>query len=203
VQPEDIIHIVDDDPAIRRSIGQLLSSAGIRSQAYAAAVDFLAAAPGLSGGCVLLDFRMPGIDGLEVQRRLKHMGVALPVIVMTGHGDVAIAVRAMKEGAADFIEKPFRDDVLISAITTAVRDVEHGVRRGEVRDAVQRLAMLSPRERQVLDALAIGLTNKEIGRRHGISPRTVEVHRGRMLKRLGVTALAGAIRLAVLAAISD
>jgi two-component system response regulator FixJ len=160
---------------------------------------FLAAAPGLSSGCVLLDVRMPGMDGLTLQAKLAKLDNHLPVVVMTGQGDVQTAVRAMKAGAVDFIEKPYEDKVLVKAIELAMSLPRQSDRNHEAAEAVQRVAALSPRERQVLDALVAGRPNKVIAYDLGISARTVEVHRARMMERLGVRQLAEAIRLAVMA----
>jgi two-component system response regulator FixJ len=160
---------------------------------------FLASAPGLSSGCVLLDVRMPGMDGLTLQARLAKLDNHLPVVVMTGQGDVQTAVRAMKAGAVDFIEKPYDDEVLVKAIELALSLPRQSDRNREAAEAAQRVAALSPRERQVLDALVAGRPNKVIAYDLGISARTVEVHRARMMERLGVRQLAEAIRLAVMA----
>jgi two-component system response regulator FixJ len=160
---------------------------------------FLEAVPRLSEGCVLLDVRMPKLDGLAVQAQLAKLECSLPVIVITGQGDVQTAVRAMKAGAVDFIEKPFDDQVLIDAIEAALSRSGRLQPGREAIEAVERLAALSPREREVLDALMAGHPNKVIAYDLGISVRTVEVHRARMMHRLGVRQLAEAIRLAVIA----
>jgi two-component system response regulator FixJ len=196
---EATIHIVDDDAPVRRSLERLLDSAGLASISYATPKAFLDAAQSLPEGCILLDVRMPDLDGLEVQARLGELGCAMPVIVLTGQGDVQTAVRAMKAGAVDFIEKPFNDEVLLAAIRSALTRSGYSDSDREAIEAVQRLAMLSPREREVLDALMAGRQNKVIAFDLSISVRTVEVHRARMMHRLGVRQLAEAIRLAVLA----
>ena len=194
------VHVVDDDPAVRRSLERLLDAAGFHVVSYQSPAAFLNAASGLSAGCVLLDIRMPGVDGLEVQARLNRLRVNLPVIVMTGHGDVPSAVRAMKAGAVDFLEKPFDDETLLNAIGGAFAKASRliGGDREAVR-AAQRIATLSPREREVLDALLAGRPNKVIAFDLNISVRTVEVHRARMMERLGTKQFADAIRLAVMA----
>jgi two-component system response regulator FixJ len=194
------VHVVDDDPAVRRSLERLLDAAGFHVVSYQSPAAFLNAASGLSAGCVLLDIRMPGVDGLEVQARLNRLRVNLPVIVMTGHGDVPSAVRAMKAGAVDFLEKPFDDETLLNAIGGAFAKASRliGGDREAVR-AAQRIATLSPREREVLDALLAGRQNKVIAFDLNISVRTVEVHRARMMERLGTKQFADAIRLAVMA----
>jgi two-component system response regulator FixJ len=196
---ERIVYVVDDDAAVRRSLERLLDSAEYTAVSYEAPAAFLNAAPKLARGCVLLDIQMPGMDGLEVQLRLRDLGVLLPVIVMTGQGDVQTAVRAMKAGAADFLEKPFDDEVFLAAIETALTKNSSADRSHEAADAARRVAALSRREREVLDALMAGRSNKVIAFDLGISVRTVEVHRARMMERLGVHQLAEAIRLGVMA----
>ena len=197
------VHVVDDDSAVRRSLERLLDAAGFHAVSYQSPAAFLNAASGLSAGCVLLDIRMPGVDGLEVQARLNRLRVNLPVIVMTGHGDVPSAVRAMKAGAVDFLEKPFDDETLLNAIGGAFAKASRliGGDREAVR-AAQRIATLSPREREVLDALLAGRPNKVIAFDLNISVRTVEVHRARMMERLGTKQFADAIRLAVMATLA-
>jgi two-component system, LuxR family, response regulator FixJ len=202
MESERIIHVVDDDPSVRRSLERLLYSAGFRTVLYENARSFFDAAPGQSAGCVLLDVKMPEIDGLELQARLNRLGFPLPVIVMTGHGDIQTAVRAMKAGAVDFIEKPFDDDSLIAAIETALAGSGRDFRDREIAEAAERIASLSPREREVLDALVAGRQSKVIAYELGLSVRTVEVHRARMLERLGTRRLAEAVRLAVLAGLA-
>jgi two-component system, LuxR family, response regulator FixJ len=198
-----VVHVVDDDAAIRRSLERLLASADFTPVSYETPVAFLAAASGRLTGCVLLDVWMPGMDGLEVQARLRRMGVLLPVIIMTAWGDVQTAVRAMKAGAIDFIEKPFDDEVLLSAIEASLAPAGQGDKAGKTLDAARRLGALSPRERQVLDALLAGRPNKVIAYDLGLSVRTVEVHRARMMERLGVRHLSEAIRLAVMAKLAS
>ena len=197
-----VIHVVEDDAAIRRSLERLLGSAGFSPVLYESAVGFLGAAQGLSTGCVLLDIRMPDMDGLELQTRLNRLGFALPIIVMTGHGDVQIAVQAMKAGALDFIEKPFDDDRLLGAIEQALALSGRVSRDREMAEALDKAAALSPREREVLDGLVAGKPNKVIAYGLGISVRTVEVHRARMLERLGTRSTAEAIRLGVMATLA-
>lgn len=197
-----VVHVVDDDAAIRRSLERLLASAGFTPVTYESPLVFLAAASGRLTGCILLDLWMPGMDGLEVQARLRQLGVLLPVIVMTAGGDVQTAVRAMKAGAIDFIEKSFDDEVLLSAIGASLAPAGQ-YRADEILDGARRLGALSPRERQVLDALLAGRPNKLIAYDLGLSVRTVEVHRARMMERLGVHQLSEAIRLAVMAKLTS
>jgi two-component system response regulator FixJ len=193
------VHVIDDDAAVRRSLERLLDGAGFQVVSYESPAAFLEAASGLSAGCVLLDIRMPGVDGLEVQARLNRLRVRLPVIVMTGHGDVPSAVRAMKAGAIDFLEKPFGDETLLKVIEGALAKASRLIGDREAEWAAQRIATLSSREREVLDALLAGRPNKVIAFDLNISVRTVEVHRARMMERLGTKQFADAIRLAVMA----
>ena len=193
------VHVVDDDDAVRRALAMLFRSAGIPAETHPSGLAFLEALPSFreeAVGCVLTDVRMPGLDGLELLRRLQDRGAPWPVVVMTAHGDVSTAVRAMKAGAADFVEKPFDDEALLAATEAALGTPRaSGVVRAD--DAVERIAALSPREREVLDLLIAGKPNKLIARDLGLSPRTVEVHRARLMARLGVGSLAEAVRLAV------
>ena len=199
---ERTIHVVDDDAAVRRSLELLLGSMGFITVSYAAPDSFLLAAPGLTDGCLLLDVKMPGVGGLEVQAMLKAIGFALPIIVITGQGDIQTAVRSMKAGAFDFLEKPYEDEALLRAIEAAFATTPHGHDR-QTLDAIQRIAELRPREREVLEALVAGASNKVIAFDLGLSVRTVEVHRARMMDRLGTHQLAEAIRLAVLATLAS
>lgn len=198
---ESVVHVVDDDEAVRDSMAFLLRSAQLEVEAYESAVAFLGKAAG-AAGCVVTDVRMPEMTGIELVRRLKELGNKLPVIVMTGHGDVPLAVEAMKAGAVDFIEKPFDEERLLAAIDMALAGAGHGSREREATDAARRIAALSRRERQVLDGLVAGHANKAIAHHLGISTRTAEVHRARMLERLGTRHTAEAIRLAVMATLA-
>jgi two-component system response regulator FixJ len=192
-----LVHLVDDDEAIRRSVGFMLKTSGFHVRAYESGVELLKTAPELEPGCILLDIRMPGMDGLEVQEALRSRGVTLPVIIMTGHGDVSLAVQAMKAGAVDFIEKPFEKAVLLSAIDQALDRLKRSAASREQTDeALVRLQALTPREREVLDGLAKGLPNKTIAYDLGISPRTVEIHRANLMSKLGARSLSEALRLA-------
>jgi two-component system response regulator FixJ len=203
VPTERTIYVIDDDAAVRRSLERLLDAAGLRAISYATAAAFLGAVSGLPAGCILLDMRMPGMDGLELQARLIELGISFPVIVMTGQGDVHGAVRAMKAGAVDFIEKPFSEDSLFNAIEAAFARAKLSDRVQEAEQAAKRIARLSPREREVLDALVAGQPNKVIAFDLGLSVRTVEVHRARMMDRLGVRQLGEAVRLAVMARLAS
>ena len=194
---EKVVHVVDDDDSVRRSVGFMLKTSGYRVRSFASGAEILKESKSLEPGCVLLDIRMPGMDGLEVQEALRSQGVPLPVIIMTGHGDVPLSVRAMKAGAIDFIEKPFEKDVLITAIESGfavLKRADSG--REKAKDAAVRLQVLTPREREVLDGLAQGLPNKTIAYDLGISPRTVEIHRANLMTKLEVRSLSEALRLA-------
>jgi two-component system response regulator FixJ len=191
------VHLVDDDDSVRRSVGFMLKTSGYRVLSYASGQDLLAASKELGDGCILMDIRMPGMDGLEVQEALRERGVALPVVIMTGHGDIALAVRAMKAGAIDFIEKPFDKPVLMAALEQSFASLSTAAdSRGRAKDALVRLQVLTGRERQVLDGLADGLPNKTIAFDLGISPRTVEIHRANLMTKLQVRSLSEALRIA-------
>ena len=194
-----LVYVLDDDPAIRRSLERLLDAAGFRVTSFATPAAFLGMADDLAMGCVMLDLRMPEMDGFEVLARLLQLNPDLPVIVITAQGDVQTAVRTMKAGAVDFIEKPYSDDALIAAIEAALNTGAARGRADDVAAAALLIASLSPREREVLDALVAGQPNKIIAFNLGISVRTVEVHRSRMMDRLGVRQLGQAVRLSVLA----
>ena len=199
-----MIHIVDDEEAIRRSAGFMLKTSGYAVSTYASGDAFLQAAKEAEPGCVLLDVRMPGMDGLEVQKVMAERGIAMPVVVLTGHGDITVAVRAMKGGAVDFIEKPFEKAVLLTAITAAFErldDVE--ARAARASDAAIAIAALTNREQDVLKGMAQGLPNKTIAFDLGISPRTVEVHRANLMAKLQVKSLSEALRLAFATSLQD
>ena len=192
-----IIYVVDDDEAIRRSLSFMLRTSGYAVRLFAGGLEFLKEAGTLPRGCVLLDVRMPDIDGLEVQRELRARGITLPVVIMTGHGDVDMAVAAMKTGASDFIEKPFEKAALLACIEAAkaLSLAERGaIARAE--EARARLNVLTDRERDVLDGLVQGLPNKSIAYDLGISPRKVEIHRANLMQKLRVKSLAEALRIA-------
>ncbi len=195
-----VVHLIDDDEGVRQSLAFLLTTAGLAVRVYKSGVAFLAAVDSLQPGCVVSDVRMPGIDGLELQRRLKELGVHLPVIIITGHADVPLAVEAMKAGAIDFIEKPFDDELLLGAIRVALdRYDEIGHRDTEVAQIHAKLQSLSAREREVLDGLLAGYPNKTIAYDLKLSPRTIEVHRANVMTKMGATSLSGLVRMALLA----
>ena len=197
-----LIHIVDDEESIRKSTSFLLKTAGYAVETWASGTAFLAEVKQAAHGCVLLDIRMPGMDGLDVQQALAERGVTMPVVIMTGHGDVGIAVRAMKAGAVDFLEKPFERGALLSAIEAAFAQIAQADTAGlRAQEAQVRLAGLTPRERDVLDGLAKGLPNKTIAFDLNISARTVEVHRANLMAKLEVRSLSDALRIAFAAGI--
>ncbi|MGH1571138.1 response regulator FixJ [Methylobacterium sp. P31] len=195
-----LIHVVDDDPALRESLAFLLDTAGFAVAVYETGVELLDGLTKPAQGGVLTDIRLPGIDGLELLRRLRADGHTLPVVMMTGHADIPLAVEAMKLGACDFIEKPFEDDVLLRALHDALE-------RGEVTEAadptlqafVCRVSTLSERERQVLDHLVAGGTSKGIGRALDISPRTVEIYRAKLMAKTSAASRSELVRWTVLA----
>ena len=196
------VHVVDDDRDVRLSISFMLGAAGFDSRPFASGQDLLDALPDLAPGAVLLDIRMPEIDGFQVMTELGARGVDWPVVVMTGHGEVAIAVRAMKLGAVDFIEKPFGEEILVSSLERAFELLkDRGEKAQRRRAALDRVDVLTAREREVLQGLMAGLPNKLLARRLGISLRTVEMHRANMMDRLQVNSLAEALTLAVQAEI--
>lgn len=201
---ERLVYLVDDDEAIRRSAGFMLKTSGYQVKAFASGVELLKEAKELPAGCILLDVRMPEMDGLQVQQALHDRGVGLPVIVMTGHGDVGVAVQAMKAGAVDFIEKPFEKAVLLSAIDEGFARIDQAGRsRARAEEAQVRLQALTPRERDVLEGLVRGHPNKTIAYDLDISPRTVEIHRANLMTKLGVASLSEALRIAFAAGLDE
>jgi two-component system response regulator FixJ len=198
--PSDaIVHVVDDDLAVRQSLSFLLATAGLPVRLYESAVAFLDSTKEVPSGCIVTDVRMPGIDGIEFLRRLKARGFALPVIVMTGHADVPLAVEAMKEGAVDFIEKPFDDDLFIETVRSALDRNRQSSQRDAATSEVQaRLQALSERERQVLEGLVAGKANKVIAYDLGISPRTVEIYRANVMTKMQAGSLSELVRMALL-----
>lgn len=197
---EDVIFVIDDDASVRGSLRALLESAGYSVKDYASANAFLADRPPRSG-CLISDIRMPEMDGLELQEEVARRGISIPVIIMTGHGDVPLAVRAMKAGALDFLEKPFDDEAMLGSVKRAL---ELGKQKhdqlAEARAAQDLLALLTPRERHVLDQLVAGRSNKVAAYELGISPRTIEIHRARIMDKMNARSLSDLVRTALAAA---
>jgi two-component system, LuxR family, response regulator FixJ len=199
--PNDVlVHIVDDDEAVRESLAFLLDSASMASRTYESAEAFLAALEQATSGCVVTDVRMPGMNGIDLLRHLRAAGRIIPMIVITGHGDVPLAVEAMKLGAFDFIEKPFDDEVLLHSIRSALAHLSDGSQRESERAAAcERIATLSARERDVLEGLVAGKPNKTIAFDLGISPRTVEVYRANLMTKMQASSLSELVRMSLMA----
>jgi two-component system, LuxR family, response regulator FixJ len=194
------VYIVDDDEAVRDSLSVLLESKAYAVSSFASAPEFLAVAPSLPVGCLIVDIRMPEMDGLELQQHLTDRSLDFPLIVITGHGDVPLAVRAMKAGAVDFIEKPFASEAILSSLEAALSRLTTPDKEDPVKAAAAlKLALLSPRELQVLQGLLAGLPNKSIAYDLEISPRTVEIHRARLMDKMGARSLSELVRLALAA----
>lgn len=191
-----VVHLIDDDDGVRQALAFLLTASGFAVRVHESAAAFLDAIATVQPGCVITDVRMPGIDGLELQRQLKARRLSLPVIIMTGHGDVPLAVEAMKAGAIDFLEKPFDDEALLSAVRIALdRHARNARRDDEVATARAKLASLSARELEVLDGLVAGQPNKTIAYDLNISARTVEVHRANVMTKMGASSLSELVRM--------
>ena len=194
------IFVVDDDKAVRDSLSWLISSVGLHVETFASAQDFLDVYDPTRPGCLLVDVRMPGMSGLELQKRLAENPHCLPVIVVTGHGDVQMAVRAMKDGAFDFIEKPYNDQILLDLVQKAVRECERRRTQVTSHQEIQELVdTLTPRERQVMDMIVAGNTNKQIAYALDISDKTVEAHRAKVMEKLQASSLADLIRKSLIA----
>jgi two-component system response regulator FixJ len=192
------IYVIDDDEAMRDSLNFLLDSVGYKVTLFETATSFLEALPGLEFGCIVSDVRMPGIDGIELLKRMKAASSRFPILIMTGHGDVPLAVEAMKLGAVDFLEKPFEDERLIAMIDGAMRQADTTARTEALtQDITARIASLSPRERQVMEGLIAGLSNKLIAREYDISPRTIEVYRANVMTKMQANSLSELVRLAM------
>ena len=195
-----VVHVIDDDEASRQSLAFLLQAAEFEVRTHASAAVFLDLAPKLEWSCVITDVRMPGMSGIELLRRLKELDIKIPVIIITGHGDVPLAVEAMKIGALDFLEKPFDDDVLLASVRTALAQRDGDKRRHGERAAIEsRLATLSNRERDVLSGLVAGRANKQIAYDLGISPRTVEIYRANLMNKMQAGSLSELVRMALIA----
>jgi two-component system response regulator FixJ len=197
-----LVHIIDDDDAVRQSLAFLLGTARIAVRTYESAAAFLSALPDINAGCIITDVRMPEISGIDLLHRLKALKVGMPVIVITGHGDVQLAVEAMKIGAVDFIEKPFDDDLLLTAVRSALGQWEKGAQKESERaKLLEKLAALSNREREVLEGLVAGKPNKIIAFDLGISPRTVEIYRANLMTKMEAGSLSDLVRMALLAGV--
>jgi two-component system response regulator FixJ len=202
MQPEPIIYVIDDDDAVRQSLEFLLRTAGHTVRSFESAKAFLEILPELRSGCIITDVRMPEISGIDLLRRVKEFGADMPVIMITGHGDISLAVEAMKLGAVDFIEKPFDDDQLLAALKVTLRqDADVAKRKAQLSEIQEKLSALSNRERQVLDGLVAGSANKTIAFDLGISPRTVEIYRANLMTKMAASSLSDLVRMAMLAGI--
>lgn len=196
------VHVIEDDEAARHSLAFLLGTAKIDVKTYDSATAFLTVASNVKSGCIITDVRMPEISGIDLLRRLKELKIDVPVIVVTGHGDVPLAVEAMKIGAAEFLEKPFDDEVLLNAVRSALnKQNTDSKRQAERTDIDSRLAALSNRERDVLQGLVSGLANKQIAFNLGISPRTVEIYRANLMTKMEASSLSDLVRMALVAGI--
>ena len=195
---EPVVHVVDDDPSLLKSLCWLLESVGLTVALFESAQNFLAEFDPAQPGCVLLDVRMPGMNGLELHQDFKSRNISIPIIVFTGHGDVAMAVQCMKDGAFDFIEKPYNEQELVDRINDAI-ELDRRTRResAEREEAIARIAHLTPREREVMDLIVEGLANKQMAARLGISEKTIEVHRSRAKTKLGADSVAELVKIAL------
>ncbi|HVZ50714.1 MAG TPA: response regulator FixJ [Pseudolabrys sp.] len=204
MQIEPIIYVIDDDEAVRQSLEFLLKTAGYSVRGFESGEEFLEILPKTGFGCVITDVRMPGISGIDLLRKVKEVKPDLPVIVITGHGEIALAVQAMKIGAIDFLEKPFDDDHLLGAVRSALnQEADAAKRRAELTEVQEKLAALSNRERQVLEGLVAGNANKNIAFDLGISPRTVEIYRANVMTKMSANSLSDLVRMAMMAGILE
>jgi two-component system response regulator FixJ len=195
-----VVHVIDDDEAMRQSLAFLLGAVGIEVQTYESAEAFLEIAPTVKAGCVITDVRMPGLSGVELLRQLRDRQVSIPVIMITGHGDVPLAVEAMKIGAMDFLEKPFDDEALLASVRSALDQLDRDQKRQAERGDIEgRLATLSNRERDVLQGLVAGHANKQIAYDLGISPRTIEIYRANLMTKMQAASLSDLVRMALIA----
>jgi two-component system response regulator FixJ len=199
-----VVHVVDDDEAMRQSMAFLLRTANLEARTYESALTFLEALPQIKIGCIVTDIRMPGMTGIELMKRLRELNVTMPVVVITGHGDVPMAVEAMKGGALDFLEKPFDDEVLLAAVRSALSaqatDSERQAQNAKIKE---RLSLLSNRERDVLEGLVAGHPNKTIAYDLGISPRTVEIYRANVMTKMEASSLSDLVRMALVGGILE
>jgi two-component system response regulator FixJ len=199
MQAEAIVHIVDDDQAIRDSLKLLMKSVGFESMAYESAETFLKRADLAQPGCLIVDIRMQGMNGLELQQLLNDRNIKLPVIIITGHGDIPMAVQAIKAGAVDFLEKPFDNEVLITRIRQSFKEATREQdKESRIAEARAKIAQLTPREREVMNFLVAGKHNKAIADEMNISIRTAEAHRAKVMKKLHADSLSDVVRIALL-----
>ena len=204
MQPEPVIYVIDDDDAVRQSLEFLLKTAGYGVRGFESGKAFLDVLPELKSGCIITDVRMPEITGIDLLRKIKDMGIDIPVIVITGHGDISLAVEAMKIGAVDFLEKPFDDEALLAAVKGALSNYAGNAQRNaELSQINDRLAALSNRERQVLEGLVAGKANKVIAFDLSISPRTVEIYRANLMTKMVANSLSDLVRMAMTAGILE
>jgi two-component system response regulator FixJ len=199
-----IVHVIDDDEAVRQSLEFLLRAAGVTARTYESAAAFLNVLPAIETGCVITDVRMPDISGIELLRRLSEMQVKLPVIVITGHADVPLAVEAMKNGAVDFLEKPYEDELLLGSVRSALdRSQQNAAREAKRAEVEARLATLTNREREVLEGLVAGKPNKIIAFDLAISPRTVEIYRANVMTKMAAASLSELVRMALVSGVMN
>lgn len=193
-----VVHIVDDDEPLRRALDRLFHTVGLETRSYASAQNFINAPRLDAPGCIVLDVRLPGMSGIDFQEQLDKLGIRLPVVLMTGHGDIPMSVRAMKAGAIDFLSKPFRDQDMLDAVAAAIdRDCQRRSADSGAIDLRDRLATLSPREQQVMVLVTAGKKNKQVAEDLGISEITVKIHRGAAMRKMGARTLADFVRMAV------
>jgi two-component system response regulator FixJ len=202
MQHDQTIYVIDDDDAVRQSLQFMLKAAGIPSRTFESAKAFMEVLPQITSGCIVTDVRMPEVTGIDLLRHIMKNNPDLPVIVITGHGDISLAVEAMKIGAVDFLEKPFDGQQLLTAVRSALsREADTGKRKADLAAIQDKLAALSNRERQVLEGLVAGSANKNIAFDLGISPRTVEIYRANLMTKMAANSLSDLVRMAMTAGI--